>query len=127
MIVSWAGMEQQADEFAAELLTPEHVIRRELTATALEPARLVGLKAVWEVSMQALYERAYRSGRVSNDERQRFYSGLNARGWKINEPGADLVPDAAGTRRRHCRSVAGQRAQSRGNRTAHWDVVGVRR
>ncbi|WP_342217130.1 ImmA/IrrE family metallo-endopeptidase [Nocardia abscessus] len=28
-------MEQQADEFAAELLMPEHVIRRELTATAL--------------------------------------------------------------------------------------------
>ncbi|WP_280184530.1 helix-turn-helix domain-containing protein [Nocardia gipuzkoensis] len=86
-------MEQQADEFAAELLMPEHVIKRELTATALKPARLIDLKAVWGVSMQALYERAYRFGRATSDERQRFYKGLNARGWKTSEPGADLVPD----------------------------------
>ncbi|WP_067704451.1 helix-turn-helix domain-containing protein [Nocardia jejuensis] len=85
-------MEQEADDFAAEFLMPEHVIKRELTSAALKPARLLDLKAVWGVSMQALYERAYQLGRVSTDERQRFYRYLNARGFKANEPGPELVP-----------------------------------
>ncbi|WP_324190204.1 helix-turn-helix domain-containing protein [Nocardia cyriacigeorgica] len=84
-------MEQQADEFAAELLMPEHVIKRDLTAKPLKTARLVDLKAVWGVSMQALYERAFGLGIVKPDERQRFYRYLNAQGWKTNEPYPDLV------------------------------------
>lgn len=86
-------MEQQADEFAAEFLMPEHVIRRELTGAALRPARLKALKAIWGVSMQALYERAYQFGRVTKEERQRFYKYLNSQGWKINEPGVELLQE----------------------------------
>ncbi|MGK8521325.1 ImmA/IrrE family metallo-endopeptidase [Nocardia asteroides] len=92
-IVCGAGMENKRTSSRVELLMPEHVIKRELTATALKPARLIDLKAVWGVSMQALYERAYRFGRVTSDGRQRFYRGLKARGWKTNETGADLVPE----------------------------------
>ena len=45
------------------------------------------------MSMQALYERAYRFGRVNAADRQRFYTSLNARGWKVNEPGGELIPE----------------------------------
>ncbi|PPJ27234.1 XRE family transcriptional regulator [Nocardia nova] len=86
-------MEQQADQFAVEFLMPEHVIRRDLTGAALKPARLRDLKAVWGVSMQALYERAYQFGRVTGEERQRFYRYLNSQGWKTNEPGVELLQE----------------------------------
>ncbi|MGW0250121.1 helix-turn-helix domain-containing protein [Nocardia goodfellowii] len=83
-------MERQADEFASEFLMPAHIIEQELVALA--PARLLNLKAVWGVSMQALYERAYQLGRVTSADREKFYRSMNARGWKANEPGADRIP-----------------------------------
>ena len=83
-------LESQANEFAAEFLMPEHVIRPELVA--LKPAKLRAMKRVWGVSMQAIFERAYRMGRVSATERTSFYRSMNAKGWKANEPDDDLVP-----------------------------------
>lgn len=41
--------------------------------------------------MQAIFERAYRLGKVDADDRQKFYRQLNSRGWKTREPGSDQI------------------------------------
>ncbi|MBM7411136.1 Zn-dependent peptidase ImmA (M78 family) [Clavibacter michiganensis] len=82
--------EAQADEFAAEFLMPETMIRPELTNLTL--GKLADLKAEWGVSMQAVVERAHRLGRTSPEERTRFYRQLSSRGWKTREPGSDELP-----------------------------------
>ncbi|WP_206445766.1 helix-turn-helix domain-containing protein [Agrococcus sp. KRD186] len=82
-------MEEQANLFAAEFLMPEHVIAPQLMNLTL--GKLSDLKSEWGVSMQAIFERAYRLGKASGEERQRFYRQMNARGWKTREPGSDLL------------------------------------
>lgn len=87
-----AGAEDEANDFAAELLMPEHVIASQLQRLTL--GKSYDLKLEWGVSMQALYERAYRMGKVTGAERQQFYRQLTRRGWKIREPGSDdLLPE----------------------------------
>ena len=86
-----ADMEREASEFAAEFLMPEQAIRRNLRNVSL--GRLRDLKAEWMVSMQALYERAYGLGFVTDSDRTAFYRALNARGWKRNEPYSEVIPD----------------------------------
>lgn len=83
-------VEEQANQFAAEFLMPAHVIAPELTNLTL--GKLSDLKVEWGVSMQALFERAYRMGKATADERQMFYRQLNRRGWKAREPGNDQLP-----------------------------------
>ena len=85
-----ADVEEQANAFAAEFLMPQHVIEPELSNLTL--GKLSDMKLEWGVSMQAIFERAYRMGKVSSDDRQRFYRQLNSRGWKAREPGSDLIP-----------------------------------
>lgn len=85
-----SDMEIQANDFAAELLMPDHVISPALRGLSM--GKLLELKGEWGVSMQALFERAYRMGRVTTEERRRFYSSMNSRGWKRVEPGAERVP-----------------------------------
>lgn len=82
--------ETQANEFAAEFLMPEAAIRSELRRRDL--GTLLDLKREWGVSMQAVFERAHHFGMVTAAERMAFYKALNARGWKIKEPMADVVP-----------------------------------
>jgi Zn-dependent peptidase ImmA (M78 family)/DNA-binding XRE family transcriptional regulator len=82
--------ETQANEFAAEFLMPEAVIRSELRRRDL--GTLLDLKREWGVSMQAIFERAYRFGMATPTERTSFYKSLNARGWKTKEPLAEAVP-----------------------------------
>lgn len=83
-------VESQANEFAAQFLMPLHVISPQLRALTL--GKLTDLKAEWGVSMQAIFERAFRSGKVSADERQNFYRHMNSRGWKTREPGGENIP-----------------------------------
>ncbi|WP_336794247.1 XRE family transcriptional regulator [Gordonia malaquae] len=83
-------VEADANEFAAEFLMPETAIRPELTA--LKPAKLRAMKRVWGVSMQAIFERAFRMGLATPQERASFYRSMNAKGWKANEPDDDVVP-----------------------------------
>jgi len=84
------GVEEQANQFAAEFLMPEHVITPQLTSLAL--GKLADLKLEWGVSMQAVFERAYRLGKATAEERQKFYRQMNTRGWKTREPNSDLLP-----------------------------------
>lgn len=82
--------EREANEFAAELLMPAHVIRAELRGITL--GKLHDLKQVWGTSMQSLFERAFVLGLVTKDDRVKFYKAMNARGWKVTEPGSDRLP-----------------------------------
>lgn len=84
-------VEAQADAFAAEFLMPRHVIEPDLRD--LTPSRLIALKKQWGVSMAALFEHAYRLGKATSTDRQRFYRNMNARGWRRNEPAADAIAD----------------------------------
>lgn len=79
--------EGEANEFAAEFLMPEHVIRPELRGLSL--GKLHELKQVWGTSMRALVERAAGLGLVGGDDRVELHQTMTARGWKANEPGGD--------------------------------------
>lgn len=83
-------VEEQANQFAAEYLMPEHVIAPQLTNLTL--GKLADLKVEWGASMQAIFERAYRLGKTTAQERQKFYRQMNSRGWKTREPNSDLLP-----------------------------------
>lgn len=83
-------LEEQAAAFAAEFLMPAAVIAPELTRLTL--GKLSDLKIEWGVSMQGLFERAYRMGKTGANERQMFYRRMNSRGWRIREPESDALP-----------------------------------
>ncbi len=87
--IATEDQEREADEFASEFLMPSHVIRPDLRPATL--GRLKDLKQVWGVSMQALARKALDLGMMSTAEHAAFYKALNARGWKTNEPGSDLL------------------------------------
>jgi Zn-dependent peptidase ImmA (M78 family) len=85
-----SDVEDQANAFAAEFLMPEHIIRPQLHNLTL--GKLEDLKLEWGVSMQAVFERAYRLGKATSEERQKFYRQMNSRGWKVREPNSELIP-----------------------------------
>jgi len=85
--------EDEANRFAAEFLMPTVEARPLLKTGGLSLGRLADLKLHWGVSMQAIFERAYRLGLASSDDRRRFYQNLNARGWRKVEPYSEHVPD----------------------------------
>jgi len=68
---------------------PEAATRPELRWIDL--GTLVALKREWGVSMQALFERAYRFGLVTAADRTTFYEAMNARGWRTKEPESDFL------------------------------------
>ncbi|MEB3072068.1 helix-turn-helix domain-containing protein [[Mycobacterium] vasticus] len=84
-------VERQANEFAAELLMPSHIIEPDLHN--LTPSRLLALKKMWGVSMQAIFEHAHHLGKASAADRTKFYRTMNARGWRRHEPGTDVIAD----------------------------------
>ncbi len=86
-------VEDQANEFAAELLMPADEIRPMLRQR-LTLTRLVDLKRYWGVSIQAIVERAYRLGLLAAAQRMSLYKQLSARGMRTHEPASDeLTPE----------------------------------
>ncbi|MDN5660319.1 MAG: ImmA/IrrE family metallo-endopeptidase [Brevibacterium aurantiacum] len=83
-------VEAQANEFAAEFLMPEAEIRHQLKTLKLP--NLLALKLEWGVSMQAIFERAFRLGLASGTDRQNFYRQISRKGWRTEEPEEDRVP-----------------------------------
>ncbi|HMG84700.1 MAG TPA: XRE family transcriptional regulator [Terracidiphilus sp.] len=69
-------MEEQADIFASEFLTPERDIAHQLTRLTLP--KLAMLKQEWRVSMGSLIEQAYRIGNISKSQRSRLIIQLRA-------------------------------------------------
>ncbi len=83
----WAttgDLEDQADEFAAELLMPAEEIIDYLRNLTLK--RLFPLKAYWRVSMQALIMHAGRLGVVTQRQQRSAFSRLNELGYLRSEP-----------------------------------------
>jgi Zn-dependent peptidase ImmA (M78 family)/transcriptional regulator with XRE-family HTH domain len=82
------AVERQAHAFAAEFLAPSDEIAEQLPRTA-NWSRLLELKAVWGISMQALLYRARTLGVMTENTYRRAMTDLSARGWRKQEPGDD--------------------------------------
>jgi Zn-dependent peptidase ImmA (M78 family)/transcriptional regulator with XRE-family HTH domain len=80
-------MEEQADQFASELLMPRAGIMNEFRAP-INLSRLLQLKSRWHVSVQALARRARDLGVIADGEYRYLNQQISARGWKKQEPGS---------------------------------------
>lgn len=78
-------MEQQADDFASELLMPTREIRIALADGVTLP-RLAALKPVWRVSMGALLMRAKRLGCVTDSQSSYLWRQMSKLGYRTREP-----------------------------------------
>ena len=76
--------EEQADQFASELLMPAKAIRAELSN--LDMPALARLKARWGVSMAALIRRARDLGAISDYRYKELNIELSKAGWRSREP-----------------------------------------
>jgi Zn-dependent peptidase ImmA (M78 family) len=81
-------VERQANAFAAEFLLPADEIADVLPRRA-DWKRLLELKSIWGVSIQALLYRARTLGVMPEHVYRRSVTELNARGWRTQEPGDD--------------------------------------
>ena len=78
--------EREADEFAAELLTPLHAIGPAMPANPTLRS-LAMLKTQWGVSIRSLIRRAREVGAIDQDRSTGLHRQLSARGWSRVEPG----------------------------------------
>jgi Zn-dependent peptidase ImmA (M78 family)/transcriptional regulator with XRE-family HTH domain len=79
-------VEAEADEFAAELLTPKAAIEKSMPSR-VTLSSLTMLKTQWGVSVKSLIRRAKESGFVDQDRAISLYKQVSARGWNRSEPG----------------------------------------
>ena len=82
------AVERQANAFAAEFLAPSSEIADALPRRA-DWLRLLELKSIWGISIQALLYRARSLGVMPEHIYRRTVTELNARGWRNQEPGDD--------------------------------------
>ena len=82
-------VEDQANLFAAEFLTPAVEIRPMLSDLNLQ--KLGGLKRMWRVSMQALITRAYQLDAIGARQQRSLFIHLAKAGYRTREP-ATLDP-----------------------------------
>lgn len=78
------NMEQQANDFASELLMPADDIRSELRGLSLE--RAAQLKPYWRVSMAALIVRAESLGAIDGQQALRLWKQMSAKLYRTREP-----------------------------------------
>jgi len=78
--------EKMAQEFSAELLTPEAQVYADLRACDITPARLLQLKAAWRVSAAAVLYRAHDLGVIREASYRRISAQISALGWRTAEP-----------------------------------------
>lgn len=90
-ILIGGDVEQEADDFAHELLTPEEAIREEIT-TPVTLSSLAELKARWGVSIQDLIARAHELKIITVDQRKYLNKQMRRNGWLHNEP-IELEPE----------------------------------
>ncbi len=77
-------LEREADEFAAELLMPRDDIYSSVRGLTVQ--RMRDLKHEWGVAMQALVNRAFELGLMSDYERTNHFISFSKRGWRTREP-----------------------------------------
>jgi len=78
------SIEDEANQFAAELLMPQKEIRKHLRGLTLQRAAM--LKPHWRVSMAAIIKRAKDLGCISAQEYSRLFTSLSTQGYRTNEP-----------------------------------------
>lgn len=98
-------MEEQANQFASEFLTPAYEIAPQLAGLTFQ--KLAGLKMEWKVSMQALIMRAYYLNLISDRQRQSMFTQMAKSGYRTREPATLDPPVEKPTlmvemARRHC-------------------------
>lgn len=83
---SGISIEAEADEFAAELLTPRDAMAR---VFPVHPtlSSLAMLKTQWGVSIKSLIRCAREIGVIDQDRAISLYKQISARGWNRQEPG----------------------------------------
>jgi Zn-dependent peptidase ImmA (M78 family)/transcriptional regulator with XRE-family HTH domain len=79
-------IEAEADAFAAELLTPRHVIAKVMPRNPTLSS-LAMLKTEWGVSIKSLVRRARELGTIDADRATSLYRQISARGWNKTETG----------------------------------------
>src|SRR6266851_1068432 len=77
--------EDEAHQFAAELLLPEIAMREEIT-TPVTLTSLSKLKPVWGVSIQMLIVRAHELEIITDRQYKYLFKQLVDHGWRIQEP-----------------------------------------
>lgn len=82
-------VEDQANEFAAELLMPADDIRSSLTGLTFP--KLVALKQIWKVSMAALIKRARTLDKMNERQYRYMMMQMGKLGYRLREP-AELDP-----------------------------------
>lgn len=80
----------QADAFAGEFLLPRAEIKSQLLPMNLK--RYMQLKCYWCVSVAALLKQADVIGVGSGYQRRQMWQLLSARGYRLAEPGENLLP-----------------------------------
>ncbi len=81
-----SAMEREADDFAAELLTPLSGLR-DVMPKVPKLSHLTVIKTQWGVSIKSLVRRARELGVIDQDRALSFYKQMSARGWNKSEPG----------------------------------------
>ena len=79
-------LEKEADQFAAEFLLPENVMR-ELLSESFNLTVAARLKLRWRVSIQILVRRARDLGIITQRRYRYLFEQIGARGWRTKEPG----------------------------------------
>lgn len=77
-------IEDEANRFASEFLTPSTEIRSDLNNLTF--GRVASLKPYWKVSMQMLIMRAKNLGCITLDRYRRLFTELSVAGYRRNEP-----------------------------------------
>ena len=88
-VSAYDQMEDEANTFAAEFLTPAQEVKSQLLNLTFY--KLAGLKRYWKVSMQALLERAFDIGVITSQQRSSMWAQLGKAGMRTEEP-KDLDP-----------------------------------
>ncbi len=80
-------MENEADEFAAELLMPENEIAPQFSKLGkIRLIDLANLKSYWKCSIAALLMRAGDLGFLTPVQKRYLWSMLSKQGWRLKEP-----------------------------------------
>lgn len=79
-------VEDEADQFAAELLTPLAAIERWMP-NKVTLSVLIMMKTQWGVSVKGLIRRARELGTIDQERATGLYRQVSARGWNRAEPG----------------------------------------
>jgi Zn-dependent peptidase ImmA (M78 family)/transcriptional regulator with XRE-family HTH domain len=78
--------EEMAQAFASEFLAPTSQIYPDLTAAPVTPARLLQLKAKWQISAAAVLRRAADLAVITDSRYRTISAQISALGWRTEEP-----------------------------------------